>query len=113
MEKIHKEVFDKFFTENYCVVDYTTVKETFEESAEAGNDIFTEKSFYPKTMSAINVETTEQDALYVINEEDILTDTDTLADSNLNYDYWYLIVILPTNLKIYQTKAYEETVVSQ
>ena len=75
--------------------------------------IFTEKSFYPKTMSAINVETTEQDALYVINEEDILTDTDTLADSNLNYDYWYLIVILPTNLKIYQTKAYEETVVSQ
>lgn len=78
-----------------------------------GNDIFTEKSFYPKTMSAINVETTEQDALYVINEEDILTDTDTLADSNLNYDYWYLIVILPTNLKIYQTKAYEETVVSQ
>ena len=42
MEKIDKEVFDKFFTENYCVVDYTTVKETFEEIAEAGNDIFTE-----------------------------------------------------------------------
>ena len=41
MEKITKEVFDKFFIESYCVVDYTTVKESFEEVASAGNDIFT------------------------------------------------------------------------
>ena len=31
--KIDKEVFDKFFTESYCPVEYATVK--------AGNDIFT------------------------------------------------------------------------
>ena len=31
MEKIDKEVFDKFFTESYCEVDYATVKESFEE----------------------------------------------------------------------------------
>ena len=41
MEKIDKEVFDKFFTESYCEVDYDTVKESFEEIASAGNDIFT------------------------------------------------------------------------
>ena len=41
MEKITKEVFDKFFIESYCVVDYATVKESFEEVAAAGNDIFT------------------------------------------------------------------------
>lgn len=40
MEKITKEVFDKFFTESYCVVDYATVKESFEEVASAGNEIF-------------------------------------------------------------------------
>lgn len=41
IEKIDKEVFDKFFTESYCMVDYETVKEEFEAIASAGNDIFT------------------------------------------------------------------------
>ena len=41
MEKIDKEVFDKFFTESYCEVDYATVKESFEEIDSVGNDIFT------------------------------------------------------------------------
>lgn len=40
-QKIDKEVFDKFFTESYCPVDYETVREEFERIAEAGNDIFT------------------------------------------------------------------------
>lgn len=40
-QKIDKEVFDKFFTENYCPVDYKIVKSEFEEIASAGNDIFT------------------------------------------------------------------------
>lgn len=40
--KIDKEVFDKFFTESYCPVDYATVKEEFEEIAAGENDIFTE-----------------------------------------------------------------------
>ena len=40
-QKIDKEVFDKFFTESYCPVDYTTVKEEFEQIASVGNDIFT------------------------------------------------------------------------
>lgn len=40
-QKIDKEVFDKFFTESYCPVDYETVREEFERIAQAGNDIFT------------------------------------------------------------------------
>lgn len=40
-QKIDKEVFDKFFTESYCPVEYKTVKEEFERIAGAGNDIFT------------------------------------------------------------------------
>ncbi len=40
-QRIDKEVFDKFFTESYCAVDYENVKEEFEEIAAAGNDIFT------------------------------------------------------------------------
>ena len=40
-QKIDKGVFDKFFTESYCPVDYTTVKEEFEQIASVGNDIFT------------------------------------------------------------------------
>lgn len=39
--QIDKEVFDKFFTESYCAVDYETVKEEFEVIASVGNDIFT------------------------------------------------------------------------
>lgn len=40
-QKIDKEVFDKFFEESYCAVEYANVKEEFEEAAAAGNDIFT------------------------------------------------------------------------
>ena len=39
-QKIEKDVFDKFFMESYCVVDYATVKDDFEKIA-AGKDIFT------------------------------------------------------------------------
>lgn len=41
-KQIEKEVFDKFFTENYCPVEYENVKEDFEKIAADGNDIFTE-----------------------------------------------------------------------
>lgn len=41
-QKIDKEVFDTFFTESYCPVEYETVKKDFEAIASAGNDIFTE-----------------------------------------------------------------------
>lgn len=41
-QQIDKEVFDKFFEESYCVVDYENVKEEFEAVASAGNDIFTD-----------------------------------------------------------------------
>ena len=40
--KIDKEVFDKFFTESYCPVDYATVKEEFEKIVAGGNAIFAE-----------------------------------------------------------------------
>lgn len=39
-QKIEKEVFDKFFEESYCAVEYDNVKAEFEEIAAAGNDIF-------------------------------------------------------------------------
>ena len=38
MEKIDKEVFDKFFIENYCVVDYTTVYCDFEAAVQEAMD---------------------------------------------------------------------------
>ena len=41
-QKIDKEVFDKFFKESYCTVEYETVKEEFERIASIGNDLFTE-----------------------------------------------------------------------
>ena len=40
-QRIEKEVFEKFFTESYCPVDYETVREEFIRIAQAGNDIFT------------------------------------------------------------------------
>ena len=40
-QRIEKEVFEKFFTESYCPVDYETVCEEFIRIAQAGNDIFT------------------------------------------------------------------------
>lgn len=40
-QMIDKEVFEKFFEENYCTVDYDTVREDFEEIASEGNNIFT------------------------------------------------------------------------
>ena len=41
-QRIDKEVFDKFFTESYCEVEYMMVKEDFEKIASIGNDIFTD-----------------------------------------------------------------------
>ncbi len=41
-EKIDKEVFDQFFKESYCPVEYETIQKEFEEIAAAGNDIFTD-----------------------------------------------------------------------
>lgn len=40
-QKIEKEVFETFFTENYCPVEYENVKAEFEEIAAACDDIFT------------------------------------------------------------------------
>ena len=40
-QRIEKEVFEKFFAESYCPVDYETVREEFIRVAQAGNDIFT------------------------------------------------------------------------
>ena len=41
-QKIDKEVFDTFFKESYCPVEYKNVKTEFEEIAAVGNDIFTD-----------------------------------------------------------------------
>ncbi len=41
-QKIDKEVFDIFFKESYCPVEYKNVKTEFEEIAAVGNDIFTD-----------------------------------------------------------------------
>lgn len=40
-QKIDKEVFDTFFKESYCPVEYKNVKTEFEEIASIGNEIFT------------------------------------------------------------------------
>ena len=41
-QKIDEEVFDTFFKESYCPVEYKNVKTEFEEIAAVGNDIFTD-----------------------------------------------------------------------
>lgn len=52
-QQIDKEVFDKFFEESYCVVDYATVREEFEAVASAGNDIFAD-SYEAKNLNREN-----------------------------------------------------------
>lgn len=41
-QKIEKAVFDTFFTENYCAVEYEMVKAEFEAIATAEKEIFTD-----------------------------------------------------------------------
>lgn len=40
-KRIDKDVFEKFFRENYCAVEYAQVREDFERIAAVGNDMFT------------------------------------------------------------------------
>lgn len=42
VNKIDKEVFDTFFHESYCPLEYKQVKNDFEQTAAAGSDLFTE-----------------------------------------------------------------------
>lgn len=52
-QRIDREVFEKFFTESYCPVEYEAVKAEFEEIAAAGNDIFT-ASYEAKNLNRDN-----------------------------------------------------------
>lgn len=46
---VDKEVFDTFFKENYCEVDYKSIKNDFEEVTEGGLDwLFTDGTDYKK-----------------------------------------------------------------
>ena len=40
--EITKEVFDTFFHESYCPLEYQQIKNDFEEAASAGSDLFTD-----------------------------------------------------------------------
>ena len=40
--EITKEVFDTFFHESYCPLEYKQIKNDFEETASAGADLFTD-----------------------------------------------------------------------
>lgn len=102
-QKIDKEVFDKFFAESYCVVDYTTVKEEFEEIAKAGNDIFTgsyearnlnRENFFLYLTSEVycDFETAVQEAMDDLNPEilDAVMDvTENTSDGDeITEKYW-------------------------
>ena len=122
MEKIDKEVFDKFFTENYCVVDYTTVKETFEEIAEAGNDIFTESYearnlnrenfvLYLKSEVYCDFEAAVQEAMDDLNPEilDAVMDIMEFQDDGeeVTEKYWEMLREL---LKEHLLQLYDEVI---
>lgn len=102
-QKIDKEVFDKFFTESYCPVEYKTVKEEFERISGAGNDIFTGSYearnlnrdnfiLYLTSDSYCDFEAAVQEAMDDLNPEilDAVMDvTETTADGDsVTEKYW-------------------------
>ena len=102
-QQIDKEVFDKFFEESYCVVEYENVKEEFEEVASAGNDIFTGSSearnlnrdtfiLYLTSESYCDFEAIVQEAMDDLNPEilDAVMDvTEAQADGDeITEKYW-------------------------
>ena len=74
-QKIDKEVFDKFFKESYCTVEYETVKEEFERIASIGNDLFTRNLnrenfiLYLTSNSYCDFEAAVQEAMDDLNPE--------------------------------------------
>lgn len=102
-QKIDKEVFDKFFVESYCEVDYATVREEFEKIADAGNDIFTDGYqaanlnrdnfiLYLTSEAYCDFEAAVQEAMDDLNPEilDAVMDvTETLPDGDeVTGKYW-------------------------
>lgn len=102
-QRIDKDVFDKFFTESYCTVEYETVKEEFEEIAGAGNDIFTGSYearnlnrdnfiLYLTSESYLDFETVVQEAMDDLNPEilDAVMDvTESQPDGDeITEKYW-------------------------
>lgn len=102
-QKISKDVFDKFFTESYCPVDYQTVREEFEAIAAAGNAIFT-GSYEAKNLNRDNFilyltsesycdfEAVIQEAMDALNPEILdavmdITETQTDGDE-ITARYW-------------------------
>lgn len=50
---------------------------------------------------------------YVFSEDDIPEDTDIFVENDLGYNYWWLIVILPSGVQFIKTQRYEDTAVSE
>ena len=75
-----------------------------------------EESYDPYTggvASAIQASgyTVDPTKLYVLNDDDVLNDTDILVYNDLPYDYWWNIIILPTEVQFVKGKKYSESVV--
>lgn len=47
--------------------------------------------------------------LYLLTDDDELTDTDILIDNDLSYKYWWLIVLLPNSVKFIKTVPFIES----
>lgn len=55
----------------------------------------------------------QDDTLYVINNNDTLSDDYILLTNDAPYNYWWLIGILKNNAVVYRNEKYSETVVSE
>ena len=50
---------------------------------------------------------------YIFSDEDVPEGTDIFVENDMGYNYWWLIVILPNEVKFIKTKRYTDTVVSE
>ena len=55
----------------------------------------------------------DETVCYILNDTDIIADTDVVVENDLGNSYWWLIIILPNEVKFIRTKRYENTVVKE
>lgn len=66
-----------------------------------------------ETDEAVAISQIKDDTLYIINDNDMLTDTNILLTNDTVNNYWWLIGILNNNAVVYRNEKYSETVVNE
>lgn len=55
----------------------------------------------------------QDDTLYIINDDDVLSDANILLTNDAPYNYWWTIGILKNSAAVYRNEKYSETVVDE